>query len=194
MALQAEDAGYTDDDPRVRFAVLEELAILQRAAELERRVPHAEIASDIEALRAYYDQHLEEFMAPERRSIEGVAFDSFAAADEALRRLKSADVELADVGDVVSTALQVRNDAEHPAFHAVLFEASLREGDILPMPVFVGEALLVGRIKAIEPPTPRAFDAPETREHIVEALRNPRLSAAQEVLLAELRARWNTGP
>src|SRR5688572_13563891 len=46
LAQEAIAAGL-GDDPRVHWAVLEEIATLARNAELERRVPYAEVAADV---------------------------------------------------------------------------------------------------------------------------------------------------
>ena len=84
MALEAQDAGLAED-PRVRFAVLEEIATVYLSAELERRVPRDAVADDAAALRAHYDAHPELFALPERRSAQGVVFSKFEEAEVALQ-------------------------------------------------------------------------------------------------------------
>lgn len=189
LAQAAREHGLADD-PRVEFAVLEELAILEQTAELERRVPRERVAADLPALRAYYDAHPEAFVRPERRSAEGVLFKDFASAEDALAGLATEVVPLERLGEVVTTEPLARDDAEYPGFHPVLFADDLAEGDLLPRPVWLGERLLVGRLGRIEPARAESFDDPAVRERLVEAVRAPLVAAAQAELAAELRARW----
>lgn len=193
LAQEAVEEGL-GDDPRVRFAVLEEIATLHLNAELERRVPREEVASDVEALREYYDTHPEAFTIPERRSATGVVFEKLPEAREALEKLEHGLVELADLGDIVSTPLQERDDAEYPGFHRVLFESSVGAGELLTEPVVVGEGVLVGRVAAVEPAHLESLDDPAVQERLVQAVRAPRLEAARRALLQDLRARHPEQP
>jgi hypothetical protein len=188
MAQAAGDAGLADD-PRVRFAELEEIAAVQRSTELERLVPRADVEAEVAALRAYYDAHASEFMIAEQRSAEGVTFATWPEAEGALRSVASGTVELEALGELVHTQLQTRDDGEFPGFHPVLFADDLATGELLPVPVVVGRRLFVARVRAIEPAHPRSFDDPAVREALVEAVRAPRVAEARAARLAELAAR-----
>lgn len=189
LAQAAIDEGL-GDDPRVELALLEEEAALYLAAELERRVPRAEVAADTAALRAWYDAHPQELWTDELRNIEGVVFDDLPAATEAIRRLSAGEVELEALGDLVATGLQRRDDLEHPGFHAILFDPALGPGDLLPVPVVLAGKPIVARIQQVVPATRKPFDDPEVQERLVQEARAPRLAAARERLLAELAERY----
>ena len=189
LAQEAIDAGL-GDDPRVRWAVLEEIAEVHLAAELERRVPRRAIAEDTAALRAYYDAHPQEFTKPERRNLEGVYFETAREAEQALADLVAGRTTLSELGEVVSTPLQTRDDAEHPGFHVLLFDPSLSVGDWLEAPVMIGTVLVTGRVQQIIEPTLEPFDDPAVQERLVQAVRAPRLEQARAELLAELAAQF----
>src|SRR5690606_29774553 len=189
MAQQAEAEGL-GDDPRVQWSLYEEEAALYLAAELERRVPRETVAADEAALRAWYDAHPEALWTEEQRNLEAVAFTSYAEAEAALARLRAGEVTLRELGEVVATPLQPRDDAEHPGFHAILFEAGLGPGDWLSAPVLVAQTLLVGRVQQVIAAERRAFEEPAVQEQLVEAVRAPRLAAAREELLRELAERY----
>jgi hypothetical protein len=184
LAQRATARGLADD-PRVRWALLEEIAAVHRSSELERRVPRAAVAADEAKLRAWYDAHRDELMEPERRSVEGVVVKRWAEAEQLHARMIAGE-PLASLGEVVHTELVARDDREFPGFHPVLFASSLRAGDLLPRPVPIGERLLVGRVRAIEPAAPAPFDDPATRERMVEAVRAPLVEAAEAELASEL--------
>jgi len=185
MAQAAQDAGLADD-PRVRFAELEEIAAVERSSELERLVPRAEVEADTAALRAHYDAHLDEFMVAEHRSAEGVTFKTWPEAEADLARVRRGEATLESLGEIVRTQPQARNDREYPGFHPVLFAADLDEGELLPVPVVIGQRLLVARLRAIQPAHPKPFDDPAVQEALVEAVRAPRVARAREARLAEL--------
>jgi hypothetical protein len=166
--------------------VLEELAELQRAAMLERRLPRAEIEADVPALAARYQAELTRFAAPERRRLRAVRFDTWEQADAALARLLAGEVELGDLGEVVLTIPMKRDDREYPAFHAILFDPALAVGDPLTVPVLAGAYVLVGELEAIEPASLLAFEDPEVREQLVERERAARLPPVEAALLEEL--------
>jgi hypothetical protein len=189
LVQAAGDEGLANE-ARVRFAVLEELAELQRAAMLERRLPRAAIAADTEALRARYQAEQTRFATPERRRLRGVRFDTWEAADEALTRLRTGEVELAGLGDVVSTIPMKRDDREYPAFHALLFDPALAVGDPLAEPILTGAYVVVGELESIEPAGLLAFEDPEVREALVERERAARLPPIEAELLAELAERF----
>ncbi len=193
LAQAARKHGLADD-PRADFSVLEEEAILERTAELERRVPRERVAADLPALRAYYDAHRGEFTLPERRSAEGVVFRNLAAAVEAQEALATLVVPLERLGEVVTTKPLARDDREYPGFHPALFAPDLAEGDLLPRPVWIGEGLLVGRVHRIELARPESFDDPAVRERLVEAVRAPLVAIALAELELEMRARWPERP
>lgn len=189
MVQAARDAGL-GDDPRVEWAVLEELADLQRTAMLERRLPRAEVAEDEAALRARYDQMQGAFIEPELRSMRAVKVANFEAGEAALARLEAGEVTLAELGEVVRTPMMKRDDAEYPAYHRVLFDPELEVGDLLPVPVLAGSVVVVGAVDAIEPARRLGFDDPELREQLVSAERDARLAAVEAELLAELAERY----
>lgn len=189
MAQAAIDEGL-GDDPRVEWAILEEEAALYLAAELERRVPRAEVAADTAALAAWYDAHPTELWTEELRNLEGVVFDDHVAAADALRRLRAGEVELEALGDMVATGLQRRDDAEYPGFHSILFDDALGPGDLLPVPVVLARKLIVARVQQVVPATRKPFDDPEVQERLVREVRGPRLAEAREQLLAELAERY----
>jgi hypothetical protein len=178
------------DDPRVRFAVLEEIATATLSAELERRIPYESVAAREQPLRELYDADPGMFTRPERRSAQGVLFSRMAQAQEALERLALGTVELGELGDVVSTPLQERDDAEYPRFHPILFDASLPAGAWLPEPVAIGERLLVGRVHEVQPPRLEPFEDPAVQERLVHAVRAPGVKAAEHAYLQELRERY----
>jgi hypothetical protein len=185
MAQAAIDAGL-GDDPRVRFAELEEIAAVQRSSELERLVPHADVQADTAALRAHYEAHIADFTVPEHRSVEGVTFKTWSEAEAALARVQSGEASLESLGTLVRTQPQVRNDRDFPGFHPVLFADDLDDGDLLPVPVVIGERLLVARLQPIAPAHAKPFDDPAVQEALVEAVRAPRVERARAARLAEL--------
>lgn len=189
LAAEARDAGL-GDDPRIQFALDEEIATVHRSAELERRVPVAEVAADEAALRAHYEANIRRFMQPERRSAQGVLFDKAAAADAAIVQLQAGTAKLEDFGAVFATPLQARDDAEFPAFHPFLFASAAGEGDFLTAPVFVGESLMVARVQTIESAAPRPFEDEEVQEQLVFEVRAPRVAEAEQTALAELADRY----
>ncbi len=186
MALEAEERGL-GDDPRVAFALEEEIATVYLSTLLERAVPRATVADDTDALRAYYDAHPELFTVPEQRSAQGVVFPQASEAEQALASLRSGAQELADLGAVVATPMQARDDDEYPAFHPILFAEGVQEDDLLPHPVFVGESLLVGRVQKVDPAHLRPFEEPAVQEQLVEAVLKPRRAAAKAEILERLR-------
>jgi hypothetical protein len=189
LAQEAIEHGL-GDDPRVRYAVLEEIATVYESAELERRVPLQSVVDDVDALRAHYDAHRDTFTRPEQRSLQGVGFQSFAEAEAALAELREGKVQLADKGEVFGTKLRARDDREYPALDPFLFDPDVGEGDYLRHPVFVGEWVMVARVGALRPASTPPFDDPDVRARLVQAVHAERIAAAREQLRQELRARW----
>jgi len=189
LAQEATDNGL-GDDPRVRFAVLEEIANVYLAAELERRVPRATVAADTAALREHYDAHLSEFMQPETRSVQGVFFFNVDDADHALKQLKAGTAKLKELGEVIATPEQSRDDKEQPSYHPILFGEGLGVGDWLPAPVIMGTVVVAGRVAAINPASPLPFDDPGVQERLVVAVRAPRVAKAKKELMDELAQRF----
>jgi hypothetical protein len=177
------------DDPRVAYALAEEIASVYLTTELERRVPYAEIANDVPRLREWYDAHPRDFLVAEQRSAQGVLFADWRTAEQAIVALDSGTTTLEELGEMLTTPLQPRDDAEYPGFHAVLFDAALGPGDMMPRPVPVGEKLLVGRVQDVVAEHASAFDDPATRERVVQAVRAPLLVEARAALLRELAER-----
>ena len=186
IALEAETR--FENDPRVEFAVQEEIATVYLSTLLERAVPREGVAQDTAALRAYYDAHPQAFTEPETRSAQGVVFKTFDEAEQALAALVGGTSTLEDLGDVFATPLQARDDAEFPAFHPHLFADGVEEGDFIPHPVFVGEMLLIGRVQKVEEARVRPFDDPAVQEQLVEAVIKPLRDAARAQILERLRA------
>lgn len=189
LVQEAIDAGLLAD-PRVRFAVLEELAELQRAAMLERRLPHAEVAADLAALRARYEAERTRFTTPERRRLRAVEFETWEQAEAALARLAAGELELEALGTVVTSLPMKRDDREYPGFHALLFDPALAVGDRLAHPVISGTSVLVGELAEIEPAGVLDFDDPEVREQLVEREWAARIPPIEAELLAELAERF----
>ena len=189
LSQEAIDAGL-ENDPRVGWAVIEEMAAIQLAAEFERRVPRAQVAADTGALRAYYDAHLDEFRSVERRSLEGVRFDKLAQAEAALARCRSGEAELAELGEVVTTPIAPRDDARFPGFHVLLFDPALKVGDWLAHPVVTERKIVIGRVFEIEAAEPRDFEDPAVQEQLVNAVRAERLEPVRAQYLAELAERY----
>lgn len=199
LVQEARDAGYGEAHPLVEWAVLEELAELQRAAMLERRLPRAEVAADTEALRARYERERDEkFFEPERRRIEAVYFPTFEEAEGALARLKSGEVDIAGVAaeqgrDVLSSPAMKRDDDEFPRYHEVLFDPELKVGEPLSEPVLSDKLVLVAVLAEIVPRSHVPFDTPEVQEQLVSAERAARLEPVEAELLDELRAQYPAG-
>ncbi len=189
LAQEATAAGL-GNDPRVELAVLEEEATVYLTAELERRVPRAEVAADTAALRAWYDAHPDEFWKPEQRNAEGVVFDDYATAEPAVAALAAGTATLESLGTIVATPLQARDDAEHPGFHPTLFEPGLSAGDWLSAPIIVARTLIVGRLQQVIPASRTPFEDPGVQEQLVQRVREPRVAAARQQLLEELAARF----
>ncbi|KIG12141.1 hypothetical protein DB30_01875 [Enhygromyxa salina] len=189
LVQEARDAGL-GADPRVEWAVLEELAELQRAAMLERRLPRAEVAADTAALRARYERERERFATPERRSMRVVRVQTWEQGERELARLGAGEVRLDEIGGVVQTPLMKRDDDEFPAYHRVLFDAGLGVGDLVPSPVLSGQVVLIGEVDEIVPAGTLAFEDPEVQEQLVTAEREARLVAIEAELHAELAQRF----
>lgn len=194
LLAQKAVANGLGDDPRVVFALEEELATLYLAAELERRVPRALVAADTAALRAYYRAHPDEFTVPEKRNIEGVFYRSADEAERVLAQLTAGELTLKQAGEIVSTPLQTRDDVAHPGFHALLFDATLTPGQWLAHPVLAANVLIAGRVQQLIPATVEAFDEPGVQERLVQAVRAPLLEVARADLLAELAGRFPAQP
>ena len=185
MAQAAVAAGH-GDDPRVSWALVEELAALELAGELERRVPLAETIADTAALRAEWEANPEAYSEPERRSIRGVLIGSFAEADAAHRKLAAGEVTLEELGAVAETKLLAFDPKERPGFDVFLFDPKLQVGDVLPSPVLRGISLMVGVVNEIQPAKLREFDDPEVQTKLAEAVHARRLEAAKAAYLEEL--------
>ncbi len=192
LAQEAIEHGL-GDDPRVQWALYEEVAAVYLSAELERRVPRDEVVADETAQRAYFSAHPEEFATPAKRQARVVVFYDYASAEAAAQALRDGIVKLEWLGDVVTTPLQARDDAEHPGFHALLFDPSLKAGDPLPAPISLGQVLAVGELATVAPAGRESFDDPVVRERLVQAVAAPRREAARAALLAELSARYGAG-
>jgi hypothetical protein len=168
--LMAQDliARGLGDDPRVRFELQEDMAATYECARLEREVRPEDVAADEAALAAYLDAHSELFAMPERRRARGVVAQDFARADELQARLEGG-ASLESLGEVVTTPLQARDDAQFPSFHPALF-APPRVGMPLPWPVAVGNVLLVAQVDAVEAAVRPTLADPATRDRVIAAV------------------------
>lgn len=189
LAQAARGAGLADD-PRVDWALVEEMAGLALAAEMERRVPEREIAEDRARLQAYYDAHLDEFMEPEQRGYAGVSFPNLAAAEEAHAQIAAGERTLESYGELLTAPAAERDDASFPGSHPILFAETAREGELLGAPLLLVRDVLVARLTEVQPARPRPFDDPEVQAALVEAIRAPLVEAARHDYLAELRERY----
>lgn len=192
LLVQAAQAAGLARDPRVEWAVIEELATLQRAAMLERRLPQAELAGDREALRARYarPEVRAQFLEPERRRMRVVRVETFDAGERALAQLAAGELTLEELGQVVRTPLMRRDDHEYPAFHQLVFDPALGVGDLVPRPVLSAQLVLIGEIDEIEPARVLPFEDPQVQEQLIAAERADRLAPVEAALLAELRDRF----
>ena len=111
-----------------------------------------------------------------------------------MTRLQAGDATLGELGEIVATPAQVRDDDEHPGFHAVLFDPALKDGDWLEAPVLIGSVLISGRIKKILAAELMPFDDVEVQERLVRAVRKPRIAQAQAALMLELAERFPVEP
>jgi hypothetical protein len=189
LEMEAIDAGL-GEDPRVHWAVTEELASLQLTTEIERRLPREELAADTDALRRVYKESEEELMLAERRSFRGVRLKTMREAASALASLRAGESRLSDHGKVVTTSLAEREDENFPAFHRVLFDPELAVGDWLPQPVISDGRLLVGQVHEIVPAKPRPFDDPDVQERLIQTLRAERVAELRPQILAELAEKY----
>jgi hypothetical protein len=198
LVYEAREAGLADD-PRVQWAVLAELAQLQRAAMLERRLPRADVAADTEALRARYAAERERFFAPERRRLRVVRVATYDAGERAIAQLLAGELTLEELagqlpgptaGQIVQTPLMKRDDQEFPAYHAIVFDPALKVGDVAPRPLLSGQLVLVGIVDAIEPARTLGFDDPQVQEQLLIAEWEARVPEVEATLLAELRERF----
>ena len=189
LAQEAVEHGL-GDDPRVRYALLEEIAEVQRSAALQRAVPFEDVAADEAALREYYEAHRDAFVEPEQRSAEGVPFRKFDKAEAAFEEISAGAKSLEDFGQLVGTKSRTRSDDDFPGFHPFLFDPALGEGELFTRPVILGSSVLVGRVKHITPAKQRELEDDEVRERVLQAVRAPRAAEARARLEAELRDRF----
>ena len=189
LVQEARDAGLSGD-PRVEWAVLEELAQLQRTAMLERRLPRASVAQDLGALRARWQREQERFTEPERRRMRVVRVETWDEGEELIARLQAGEQRLEDLGELVRTPLMKRDEAEFPAYHRALFDPALEVGELVPTPVLSGRLVLVGEVDEIQPAHVRPFEDPQVREQLVREERAARLEPVEDQLLAELAQRF----
>jgi hypothetical protein len=197
LVQEAREAGL-EADGRVEWAVLEELAELQLAAMLERRLPRSEVAADQQALRARYEQTREGFVEPERRRMRVIKVVSYDEGERALARMQSGMLTLdayalEQDGVVARTPLMRRDDQEFPAYHRHLFDPALHVGALVPVPVLSGQLVLIGEVEEIQPAQQLPFEHPQVQEQLVTAEREARLQPDQPVMMAlqaELASRF----
>jgi hypothetical protein len=177
---------------------LEELAELQLAAMLERRLPRAEVAADTQALRIRYERERERFVEPERRTMRAVRVESHDEGERALARMESGvltlDAYALEQGSSIGrTPAMKRDDLEFPAYHRYLFDPGLEVGDLVPVPVLSGSLVLIGEVDDIQPAQQLPFEHPEVQEQLVTAEREARLQPDQPIMKAldaELASRF----
>jgi hypothetical protein len=197
LVQEARDAGL-EADPRVEWAVLEELAELQLAAMLERRLPRSEVTADTQALRIRYERERERFVEPERRSMRVVRVESYDEGERALARMESGELTLDVYAEekaavVARTPVMKREDQEFPAFHRHLFDPSLNVGDLVPVPVLSGDLVLIGMVDEVQPAQQLPFEHLEVQEQLVTSEREARLQPDGPVMTAltsELASRF----
>ena len=185
LVHEAIEAGL-ENDPRVEWALEEEIAARYLAAEAERRMS-AGGELDASSLQAWYEAHRGEFEIPEKRSMEAVEFKTLKEAFAALTQLRAGEAQLADFGSVITTAMNARDDEEFPAFHRILFDSGLKEGDWLSSPVLTDRRVMVGRVAQIEAARTKGLEAREVDEKARQALSLERRKAEEAQILAELR-------
>lgn len=188
LVQEARDAGL-ESDPRVEWAVLEELAELQMAAMLERRLPRAEVAADTQALRARYERERERFVEPERRRMRVVRVETYDEGERALARMRTGVLTLEAYAlevnrEVARTPSMKRDDEEFPAYHRYLFDPALAVGDPVPVPVLSGQLVLIGVVDEIQPARARPFEDPQVQEQLVTAEREARLQPEGPIMQA----------
>jgi hypothetical protein len=197
LVQEAREAGF-ESDGRVEWAVLEELATLQLAAMLERRLPRAEVALDQQALRARYERERERFVEPERRRMRVVRVETYDEGERALARMQSGmltiDAYALEQGiEVARTPLMKRDDQEFPAYHRYLFDPSLEVGAQVRVPVLSGQLVLIGVVDEVQPAQLLPFEHPQVQERLVTAEREARLQPGQPIMMAleaELASRF----
>ncbi len=193
LELEAIDAGL-GDDPRVEWMLNEELATLQMAAELERRLPLEALARDSRAMQQEFASMHDRFRTDEQRSFRGVSFESIADAASALAQLRAGEVQLEDLGEIQSTRPASANFAEFPLFHRMLFAPEIGPGDWLAAPVLVGTKLMVGAVQTSTGDALRTLADPEVREAVLLGMRKRRNPALRLEILAELAERYPEQP
>jgi hypothetical protein len=194
LVQEARDAGL-EDDPRVEWAVLEELAELQLTAMLERRLPRSQVAAETQALRDRYERERERFVEPERRRMRAVRVESYDEGERALARMREGVLTLEAYAlekgvDLARTPAMKRDDAEFPGFHRHLFDPALAAGDLVPVPVLSGQLVLIGVVDEIQPARVLPFEDPQVQEQLVTAERDDQLQRHQLALDDELAARF----
>lgn len=189
LEVEARERGL-QRDPRVGWAPLEELARLQLSAELERRVPTHDVRENQAALRAYYEAHLDDFTEPERRSVRMVRFATLREAEAAHDKVRAGEATLEELGEVVRTTPEARNDHRFPGFHRAMFTEVDTVGQLLPRPILARDAAWVAELHAITPGPTRPFEDPAVQEELVTAVREPLAQAARQALMAELAAAY----
>jgi hypothetical protein len=190
LELEAKRRGM-ELDPRVEWAVSEEMARLQLAAELERRVPERGVAEDVAALREYYDAHPDEFLLPEKRSANLIECEDVEQAEALIAELAAGETTWdALQPELAHTPLRVQDNKRFPLYHRHLFDPQLKVGDLLPTPVFGDPHVHVARVHEIVPAEPKPFDDARVQGQLVDAVRAPLLEAARVELMAELAERY----
>lgn len=185
-------AAGVDQDPRVEWAVIEELAERHLEAEMQRRVPYERIASDVTRLRAYYDGHPELFVIPEERGLRGYAYPRLDMAVAALDRLQAGTLAIEpEDPNFIELAVHPRDDEARSMMDPVLFTEGLAVGDPLPSVVVHNNYVVAGELNKLVPATREPFDDPAVQEQLVRAVRDPLVAEARQAYLAELRAKAN---
>lgn len=197
LAQEGERLGL-GRDPRVEWAVVEDLAARELTTQRNERVPYEEVAEDIDALRAAFEADPERFIDPQQRGVEGVVYRDFLEAEAALARVVAGETTFEDEAqaradeqdrELVSTPLSPRDDERFPGAHPFLFGEGLEAGDPVPVPLFFGRSVMIGSVLA-EDGSHLEFDDPVVRERVIEAVRAPLVADADEAIAAELAERY----
>lgn len=197
LAQHGERLGL-DSDPRVAWAIVDDLAERELSTQRNERAPYDEVAADVDALRAAFDAEPDRFVDPQLRGVRGVVFRDLLEAEAALDRVRAGETTLdeeasarSDEQDqgVVSTPMSPRDDERFPGSHPFLFQQDLGEGDVIPVPLFFGRSVMIGEV-LVEQGEHRDFDDPVVRERVIEVVRAPAVAAADADIESELAERY----
>jgi parvulin-like peptidyl-prolyl isomerase len=190
LALREAEARAYAEEPGVAAAVRAFQENLMQGALYDRFVLK-DVAVSEEELRAYYEEHRAELVAPEKRRVAHVVTATAAEALAAKERLEAGEA-FAEVAKAVSTDKAsaatggdlgwIAATDVPPEFRPVL---SMKEGEVsAPLPSKFGHHLVT--VLGIEPARPRAFE--EARGDIQKTLLERGRREARAAWVRQLRA------